>query len=209
MLAGDDEGAAGDAGLAAVATSAPGAELAAAEPFELPSASEVSPAPVVVARIETEAPAPLAVSNTPAAPRIVLPQPVASVAVAAPKPAKARPVAAKPQLAKPSAAFAAAFVRKPGPYSVQLGSYASVAAANDAWTRFQKRHPELKGSDRAVTKAVVNGKTYYRVAAAGFARDSAASFCAGVRRAGGGCLAYATARTLPGAAPTSTRVAAR
>lgn len=193
-----------DVAPAAVATPAPGAELAAAEPFELPSAAEVAPEPVVVARAETETPAPVAVSSTPAAPRIVLPRPVATVAVAAPKPARARPVAAKP-----STAFQAAFVRRPGVYSVQLGSYSSLAFANDAWTRFQKRHPELKGADRVVTKASVNGKTFYRVAAAGFARDSAASFCAGVRKSGGGCLAYATARVLPGATKSETRVAAR
>jgi len=159
--------------------------------------------PVTVARAETGEPGPAAISSTPAAPRIVLPKPVVAATVATPK-HKARPVAAKP-----SSAFQAAFVRKPGAYSVQLGSYSNLAFANDAWTRFQKRHPELKGADRAVTKATVNGKTFYRVAAAGFARDSAASFCAGVRKSGGGCLAYATARVLPGAASTSTRVAAR
>lgn len=179
--------------------------------FELPAADAIDtemPASLRMAQAEA-APGPVAVSSTPAAPRIALPAPVverapARVAVAAPKPTAKPPVAAKP-----APAFRAAFVRKPGAYSVQLGSYASASGASDAWTRFQKRHPALKGAERVVTRAVVNGKTYYRVAAAGFDRASAAGFCGLVRKGGGGCLAYATARTLPGAAPQATRVAAR
>lgn len=179
--------------------------------FELPAADAIDtevPASLRMAQAEA-APAPVAVSSTPAAPGIALAAPVVEraptrVAVAAPKPAAKKPVVAKPSLASK-----AAFVRKPGAYSVQLGSYASASGASDAWTRFQKRHPALKGAERVVTRAVVNGKTYYRVAAAGFDRASAAGFCGLVRMGGGGCLAYATARTLPGAAPQATLVAAR
>lgn len=179
-----------------------GAVLAAAE---LPAADAIaapSEAPALAAY--EPKPAPVATSSTPAAPRIVLPKAT---------PAPARVAVAKPVAAKPSPAFQAAFVRQPGAYRVQLGSYASATGASDAWTRFQKRHPELKGAERVVTKAQVNGKTYYRVAAGGFAKASAASFCSLVKQGGGGCLAYASSRTLPGAAPgaakTATRVAAR
>ena len=113
-----------------------------------------------------------------------------------------------PQPASPSPAFAAAFVSKPGAYRVQLGSYFTMADAADAWSRFQKRHPELKGAERVITKAQVHGKIYYRVAAGGFARTSADQICARVKHGGGGCLAYA-ARTLPGTIDGETRVAAR
>lgn len=173
---------------------------------ELPPvpASEDAPLPAADALARNEAPAPVAVSSTPAAPRIVLPR-----AVPAPTPAPVRTAAKRPVPAKPSAAFRAAFVRQPGAYRVQLGSYASPGAASDAWTRFQKRHPELKGAERIITKANVRGKTYYRVAAGGFAKSSAASFCGLVKQSGGGCLAYAAARTLPGALPRATRVAVR
>jgi Flp pilus assembly protein TadD len=180
----------------------PGAALAQAD-SELPAvtAAEEPAETAALARYEApSAPAPVAVSSTPAAPRVVLPRPMVE--------APAR-VAAAPVPAKPSPAFAAAFVRKPGAFRVQLGSYASMRSASDAWTRFQKRFPELQGAERVVTKAVVGGKTYYRVAAGGFARDSASSFCVRVRTRGGGCFAYAASRTLPGAVPSDTRVAAR
>lgn len=178
---------------------------------ELPAQLPVADAPaapaeeVALARYEP-AEAPVAVSSTPAAPRIVLPKPVAAPVAKAP----ARVAARKPQAATPSAAFQAAFVRKPGGHQVQLGSYASMSGASEAWTRFQKRHPELQGADRIVTRAVVKGKTYYRVAAGGFAKSSATSFCSIVRSQGGGCLAFASPRALPASAATApTRVATR
>lgn len=173
-----------------------GAVLAQAE---LPAADAIAEAPALA----VNAPAPAATSSALAAPRIVLPKPT---------PVQAAPVrvaAAKPAPAKPSAAFAAAFVRQPGAYRVQLGSYLSMSAASNAWTRFQKRHPELKGAERVVGKAQVGGKTYYRVAAGGFTKGSASSFCGLVKRSGGGCFAYASSRTLPGAVGGATRVASR
>lgn len=154
------------------------------------------------------APAPVATSSTPAAPRIVLPRATPAPVRVAAAPVAA-PIAARPAPAKPSPAFEAAFVRKPGNYQVQLGSFASMSSASLAWTKYQQRHPELKGADRIITKAVVNGKTYYRVAAGGFARSSAVSFCSAVKKGGGGCLAFASSRTLPGAAKSETRVATR
>lgn len=167
------------------------AELPAAEQTAALESSEVSP------------PAPAPVTAPPAlasaAPRVTLPRPA---------PIRVAP-AAKPVPARPSPAFAAAFVRKPGGYRVQLGSYFSPRAAGDAWTRFVKRHPELQGAERVITKARVGGKTYYRVAAGGFARASAGEMCARVKQGGGGCLAYAAARPLPGTLDTALRVAKR
>lgn len=182
-----------------------GAALAQAGlPAELPAAGAIAaPAEETALAAYEPAPAPVATASTPAAPRIVLPKP------APVKPAPVRTAAAKPVPAKPSAAFTEAFVRRPGAYRVQLGSYLSVNAASNAWTRFQKRHPELKGAERVVTKAQVHGKTYYRVAASGFAKGSANSFCGLVKKSGGGCFAYASSRTLPGAVGGPIRVASR
>lgn len=184
---------------------APTIALASAD-AELPAADAIAaPAePVVIARYEAEetlAPAPVPTSSTPAAPRIKLP---------APTPVRAAPVrvaAAKPVPAKPSPAARPAFVREPGGYRVQLGSYFSQSDANAAWARFQKRHPALKGAERVITRASVNGRTYYRVAAGGFARSSANAFCSLVEQRGGGCLAYSSAHTLPGTAPAAVRSA--
>ena len=185
------------------ALAAPAAVLAEATTGEeLPSdsaPSDSAPGDQTALAAYDAPPAPVATSSTPAAPRIVLPPPVPARIVAV----------AKPVAAKPSPTFAAAFARQSGAYRVQLGSYLSMRAASDAWSRFQKRHPELNGTDRVVTKATVGGRTFYRVAASGFARGSAASFCSLVKQGGGGCLAYASSRTLPGAVPNATRVAAR
>ena len=105
--------------------------------------------------------------------------------------------------------FLAAFERKEGNYNIQLGSYFSQDDAEWAWKNFQRLHPELKGSDKVITKAVVKGKTYYRVAAGGFARSSARQMCSIVKSKGGGCFAYAGTRVLPGAISNGTQVASR
>ncbi|MAH14916.1 MAG: SPOR domain-containing protein, partial [Sphingomonadaceae bacterium] len=99
-----------------------------------------------------------------------------------------------------------------GDYNVQLGSYFSMSDANEAWKQFQKRYPEMGDAERVITKARVNGKIYYRVAAAGFAKSSAQTLCRSVKGKGGGCIAYAFSRPLPGAidvVDTGMRVAAR
>lgn len=99
-----------------------------------------------------------------------------------------------------------------GDYNVQLGSYFSMSDANEAWKQFRKRYPELEDAERVITKARVNGKIYYRVAAAGFAKAAAQSMCRTVKGKGGGCIAYASARPLPGAidvVKNDVRVAAR
>lgn len=99
-----------------------------------------------------------------------------------------------------------------GEYNVQLGSFFSMSDAHEAWKTFQKRYPELGDAERVITKARVNGKIYYRVAAAGFAKSSAQSMCRTVKGKGGGCIAYASSRPLPGAidvVASDMRVAAR
>ncbi|MBX7483159.1 SPOR domain-containing protein [Qipengyuania qiaonensis] len=122
--------------------------------------------------------------------------------------------ASKPVVSPTSgnSARAAASLVRGGNYNVQLGSYFSMSDANEAWKQFQKRYPELGDAERVITKARVNGKIYYRVAAAGFAKASAQSMCRTVKGKGGGCIAYASNRPLPGAIDVidnDVRVAAR
>jgi len=124
-----------------------------------------------------------------------------------------QPIAGAPA---PAPTRVAALVATPsfasGDYNVQLGSYNSMSGAQDAWKQFQRRYPELGDAELVITKARVNGKIYYRVAAAGFAKASAASMCRSVKGKGGGCLAYASSKPLPGALAVVTnevRVAAR
>ncbi|QKG72028.1 SPOR domain-containing protein [Erythrobacter mangrovi] len=121
-----------------------------------------------------------------------------------------QPIPSTRTSAAPRAAAAPRFTS--GDYNVQLGSFSSMSDAQEAWKRFQRRYPELGEAERVITKARVNGKIYYRVAAAGFAKASAASMCRTVKGKGGGCIAYAASNPLPGALDVThdeVRVAAR
>ena len=60
-----------------------------------------------------------------------------------------------------------------------------------------------------ITKAVVRGKTYYRVSAGGLARADAGSFCSTAKRQGQGCIAWAANNPLRGAVTTGARFARR
>lgn len=91
---------------------------------------------------------------------------------------------------------------------VQLGSFTTRAAAERAWAIFVQRDPALKNHTVRITEAEVNGRRYYRVAAQGFDRVSAASVCASAKRRGDGCLAYSEQRPLPGTVPANGAVGA-
>jgi Flp pilus assembly protein TadD len=121
-------------------------------------------------------------------------------------PAAARPTA---QARTPAPAAQPALAMASGDYRVQLGSYFSMSDVQTAWKVFLKRHPELDGAEKVITKAKVKGKIYYRVAAGGFARSSAQGLCQSVKRGGAGCIAYAASRTLPGTIENNVRVASR
>ncbi|WP_324828325.1 SPOR domain-containing protein [Qipengyuania zhejiangensis] len=119
---------------------------------------------------------------------------------------------AKPAAPRVAAASPAAQTLASGDYNIQLGSYFSMSDAHNAWKVFQARYPDLAGAEKVITKARVNGKIYYRVAAAGYAKASAQSMCRTVKGAGGGCIAYASSSPLPGALAVikdEVRVAAR
>jgi uncharacterized protein YfiM (DUF2279 family) len=79
-----------------------------------------------------------------------------------------------------------------GKHSVQLGSFSSPQGARRAWGIFVARNPELKNYKMVITHAVVHGKDFWRVAAAGFDRAEARGMCSTVKTRGGGCFAYAT-----------------
>jgi Flp pilus assembly protein TadD len=96
-----------------------------------------------------------------------------------------------------------------GTHLVQLGSFASEAGAKRAWNIYLKRYPELAAHDMVVTEAVVKGKRYWRVSAAGFDRSSSRSMCGRVKTSGAGCFAWAEGRPLPGAVDTGVRMALR
>lgn len=86
-----------------------------------------------------------------------------------------------------------------GSHLVQLGSFSSQSSAERAWSIYLSRNPELAGFDRTITQAVVGGKKYWRVSAAGFDRGSARQMCSTVRNRGGECIRWAAGNPLPGA----------
>ncbi|QDM41528.1 SPOR domain-containing protein [Altererythrobacter sp. TH136] len=96
-----------------------------------------------------------------------------------------------------------------GDHLVQLGSFSSEASAQRAWAIYAKRFPQLSAFDMVITKAVVRGKTYYRVSAGGLQRAQASSVCSTVRGKGEQCIAWAEGRPLPGAVNTGVRMARR
>ena len=96
-----------------------------------------------------------------------------------------------------------------GSHLIQLGSFNSEGVAKAKWTEFQEKFPQLKGHDVVITKAEVKGKTFYRVAAAGFGRSSALEMCQTVKSAGRGCFAYAASSPPKGAVDKGVRIAAR
>lgn len=203
----------------ASAQAAPGGELpslAAAAPV-----SELLPAPQAVAELPSLQPvAPqVAVESYPA------PQParpasfqaafatsgpaggtLAAVAQDAMRFAQAPAVQAAPlrQGAEPAPARGSA-----GSHLVQLGSFASEQGARRAWGIYVKNHPELAGHEMVISQAVVKGRNFWRVAAAGFGRSDSGNVCGKVKARGQGCIAYAEGRPLPGAVPSGVRMARR
>jgi Flp pilus assembly protein TadD len=118
--------------------------------------------------------------------------------------------AAVRQGAAPRAKSGVAAKQSAGSHLVQLGSFASEQGARRAWGIYSKRYPELSDHQMVISEAVVRGKHYWRVSAAGYGLASSQAMCGRVKTSGGdGCFAYAEGRPLPGAIDTGTRLAMR
>ena len=92
---------------------------------------------------------------------------------------------------------------------MQLGSYTSKGEAERGWTVLKGKFPQLKDHKPVITEAVVNGRTFWRVAAAGFGANSAKSLCGTVKSAGRGCFAYAASSPPAGAIKRDVQMASR
>ena len=98
------------------------------------------------------------------------------------------------------------------PHGVQLGAFASAEGARRAWRHFAARNPALASYRNVTTKVTVNGKTLWRVRAAGFTGLAAAtSLCGSVKANGGPCLVLRDVgkTNLPGQSAVTTRMAKR
>jgi Flp pilus assembly protein TadD len=123
--------------------------------------------------------------------------------------APARLAAAERAPASRRAASAPVAVDHSGSHLVQLGSFSTEQGARRAWSIYARQFPQLSEYDMVITRAVVRGKTYYRVNAGGFQRAEASTMCSSVRRKGQGCFAWSEGRPLPGALNSEVRMAAR
>lgn len=92
---------------------------------------------------------------------------------------------------------------------VQLGSFDSRAVAQEKWDEMKKRFPALANRDVVITEAKVDGRTFFRLAAAGFGRRSAQAMCSTVKSGGRNCFAYAATNPPAGAVKRDVQVAAR
>jgi Flp pilus assembly protein TadD len=107
-------------------------------------------------------------------------------------PAPAYPTKVKLPTARPLAAVAKPVVTASvgtSTHGVQLGAFSSAEGARRAWRHFAARNPALASYRNVTTKVTVNGKTLWRVRAAGFSGLAAAtSLCGSVKARGGPCL---------------------
>ena len=158
---------------------------------------KATPTPRVSSKVAKAAPAP--------APRFVSKPMVQSV----PAQKVAQRQAPKRVTPAPAAASRSYSAPKADSHLIQLGSFSTRAVAEEKWKDFQRKFPQLKAHDVVITKAEVKGKIYYRVAAAGFGRSTAAKMCSTVKSSGRGCFAYAKTNPPKGAVETGVRIAAR
>lgn len=163
--------------------------------------SEVKTAPAPVAKPLAEtpvAPKPVEARDAldPNAPRVVatkeeMPAPApkpAPVPVEEPKPAPA-PVAKVEPKPEPKPAPAPTPAASGGNYKIQLGAVGSDAEARQLWNKITAKHGDVVKGSPIVVKADVNGKTFYRVRASGFASaDAAKKACATLSGRGQACF---------------------
>lgn len=198
---------------------------------DIDMAEASAPAPVVAAApaaAPTRVPAPVA-SPAPA-PRASMPAVAAAPARSAPRFVSNAVVQSVPAATRAAPAPARAAAPAPAParaaapanqqrmavatgaadtHRIQLGSFDTREVAEAKWDEFTKRFPQLKNHDLVITEARVNGRTFFRVAAAGFGARSAASMCGSVKSSGRGCFAYAATNPPAGAVDNGVRIAAR
>jgi Flp pilus assembly protein TadD len=190
--------------LAAEASAATAPEVAAAPPpGELPAVGEAEP---TVNLAQAPAPAPVAAAPRDFQSAFAAPVATPASAVRQDGASFAPPRAVRTPEPVRTATVAAA---SEDTHLVQLGSFASEQGARRAWGIYVKKYPELSGHQMVISEAVVRGKHYWRVSAAGYGRSTASAMCGRVKGSGEGCFAYAEGRPLPGAIDTGVRLARR
>ena len=179
-----------------VAPPAPAEPVAAAPAAELPPVAQAATPSVLEQNLAAQTqtiPARAARVHS-GAPRPSVAVAFADGARAAPAPRTARAIPLVPA----RASAVPVKVASGGTHLVQLGSFASQQGARRAWGIFVKRSPGLASYRMTISPATVNGRQFWRVAAAGLAgRDKALGLCSQVKARGGACFAYAAPTAAP------------
>lgn len=146
----------------------------------------LEPAPVAKPVEVAKAPEPAKIETVEVKDSTVATKPV--VAPVAPKPAPEP--APKPVVkAEPKPTPAPAPAATGGNYKIQLGALGSEAEARTLWNKVTSKHGDVVKGSPIIVKADVNGKTYYRLRASGFASAAAAkSACATLSGRGQACM---------------------
>lgn len=189
----------------------------ASAPVAAVAEAPVAPVPAVPEPVAVAAPPPVPAAPVAAAPLTVAAEsaPVvqhvptnsfanafAAQALPAATSAPVSPIARKaPRTVRVMLPAAKPVVAHTGNRLVQLGSFASPQGARRGWGLLAARNPGLRDYRMVITPAVVNGRNYWRVAAAGFTAGTASSMCSTVRGHGGACFAYAATKAPVGAMP--------
>lgn len=177
--------------------------VASSAPVVVETAAVAEPAPVA-------APAPQPARVAASTPRFVSNAVVQAIPEKAKEERKApQRVAKKPTQRRMAATSKASSDKSADSHLIQLGSFDTRAVAKAKWKEFQRRYPALKGHDVVITKAKVNDRIFYRVAAAGFGPRSARAMCGTLKSSGRGCFAYAKSSPPKGAIDSGVRIAAR
>lgn len=200
---------------------AQGTMLADAGAAEAPNEVAVAvPAPAYVPTPATQPAAPMTVAQAFAAPEPAVQagasgiryvsNPVIQELPARPAPAtRVAATGSQRRMAVAAAPVPVASDKAAATHLVQLGSYDSKIEAERGWNVLKGKFPQLKDHKPVITQAVVNGRTFWRVAAEGFGPKSARAMCGTVKSSGRGCFAYAAATPPAGAVKRDVQVAAR
>lgn len=181
------------------------AAFAAPEPAPAPVAEAAfEPAVQTLAAAEPEAPGIRYVSSP-----VVQQLTAATRAPALPAAPRVAQASSQRRMAATTVAAAALVQKGPATHLVQLGSYVSKAEAVRGWNALQGKFPQLKDRKPVITEALVNGRTFWRVAADGFTSQSARSMCGTLKSAGRGCFAYAASTPPAGVVKRDVQVASR
>ncbi len=126
--------------------------------------------------------------SAPAAPKPRAPEAKSTIRVYAPTSVAAPKTPARP-IREARRAVEAEQAVSAGGYAVQFAGAPSAADARAASRRLGAKYSSLLGGHRLNTmKAIVHGKTYYRVRAVNLTKEAAESMCAAVKGRGGVCF---------------------